>query len=67
MGEVKWEDGSEYWWTDGNMGCDCNRHLEFNRALGKEPDEDIACGSKNYLVTKVIIEDGSVVLIDPEM
>lgn len=21
-----WAD--EFWWTDGNMGCECNRHLE---------------------------------------
>lgn len=24
-----WSD--EFWWTEGNMGCECNRHLEWFR------------------------------------
>lgn len=27
--------------SDGNYGCDCNRHLFFERALGNDPN----CGS----------------------
>lgn len=34
-----------FWWTEGNMGCDCNRHLTFERAHGREPaDEELVCG-----------------------
>lgn len=29
-----WNDSSEFWWTDGNFGCDCNRKAEFRRATG---------------------------------
>ena len=28
--EVKLEN-DEYWWTEGNGGCDCNREIEINR------------------------------------
>ncbi len=27
--------GSDFWWTDGNMACDCNRALTFAR-VGNE-------------------------------
>jgi hypothetical protein len=32
--------GSRYWWTDGNFGCDCNRRTEFQRAKGLPEDTD---------------------------
>jgi hypothetical protein len=35
----EWDEGSEYWWTDGNFGCDCNRKLEFGRADGIDYDD----------------------------
>jgi len=36
-----WKD--EFWWTDGNAGCDCNRRMFFARAV--EPNEpEPACG-----------------------
>lgn len=39
-----WDEGQLYWWTDGNYGCDCNRHLSFLRGLGKNPDlDDVTC------------------------
>jgi hypothetical protein len=41
---------SEYMWTDGNFGCDCNRHLFFERAIGNEPD-DAECGETRYLIS----------------
>jgi len=38
-------DGAEFYWTEGNMGCDCNRRLEIARARGEPDVEDVACGS----------------------
>lgn len=52
---MPWGEGSTYHWTDGNMGCDCNRALEFWRAqhpaatLEEEPDFE--CGDGKYRVT----------------
>ena len=34
MEEMRWAEGSEYWWSEGNYGCDCNRAREFLRAGG---------------------------------
>jgi hypothetical protein len=51
-----WEAGSDYLWSDGNYGCDCNRHLFFERAAGHEPNEDCECGEEAYMLR---IEDDS--------
>lgn len=26
---------NEFWWTDGNFGCDCNREIAFETITGK--------------------------------
>jgi hypothetical protein len=33
---------SEFWWTEGNGSCDCNRFLDLRRALGEDPDVSLA-------------------------
>ncbi len=38
QGGMSWGESSEFWWSDGNYGCDCNRYLEFERAKGREPE-----------------------------
>ena len=37
-------------WEEGNYGCDCNRDLFFNYAIGKKYDEikDKKCGHEKY-------------------
>ena len=45
-----WDDISEYMWSDGNYGCDCNRSLFFARAAGIEPEHADKCGDSAYLV-----------------
>ncbi len=35
---VTTDTSSEFWWTEGNGSCDCNRYLAFWRALGEERD-----------------------------
>ena len=41
---------SRFWWEDGNGGCDCVRHVEFERAA--DPDfvdsTENPCGSERY-------------------
>lgn len=43
--------GIEFWWTEGNMACDCNRHGEFERIA--DPDcgnlaMEYGCGNRDY-------------------
>ena len=40
---------SDYIWSDGSYGCDCNRSIFFNRA-GGDPEGDEPCGEGAYSV-----------------
>jgi hypothetical protein len=58
---------SLYWWTDGNMGCDCNRHLEFERAGGRDfapGSPESVCGHGRYSALKAILPDGQEITLD---
>src|SRR5262249_52515600 len=47
--ESKWQDGSCYWWTEGNASCDCNRALAFDEGiLDDEGVLDLPCGEDGY-------------------
>ncbi|MGC3959585.1 MAG: hypothetical protein QM813_17045 [Verrucomicrobiota bacterium] len=61
-----WEDGSLFFWTDGNFGCDCNRRDLFLRAAGIEPDDESPCGNVAYSALYAELPDGSKVPIDME-
>lgn len=58
---LEWSDGSLFWWTEGNFGCDCNREMQFG--TDKEFD-DIECGETRFSVLKVILPDGTEYQID---
>ncbi len=55
---MPWEDHSNHMWTEGNYACDCNRHLFFWRAVGKEP-LDIDCGESKYSALYALLPDGT--------
>ena len=60
-----WEDSDLYWWTEGNFGCDRNRHLEFERAGGHDPDwNDGECGDSAYSVLYALLPNGDTISID---
>ena len=72
--EVPWGDGSYYWWTEGNMSCDCNRHMSFLRAGGPGPvddphwnDVDRDCGDGAYSVPYAVLEDGTRIALDESL
>lgn len=53
-----WDDLSEFWWSEGNFACDCNRGDCFHRALTSE-DTDEECGDDRYQV-RITLPDGTV-------
>jgi hypothetical protein len=56
----EWEEGSNFQWTEGNYGCDCNRELFFERAAGLDPDVMSAtCGTDRYSVEHIELPDGT--------
>lgn len=46
----KWQDGSRYWWEEGNASCDCNRALAFGDSWYQH------CGDERY---DLVNEDGT--------
>ena len=51
---------NDFWWSEGNFSCDCNRGLEFKRGLGENPDMDeTSCGNGKYSVSIYDCSDGS--------
>lgn len=49
-------EASEYWWSDGNMGCDCNRAKLFWEAAGSpvdEPHDRHECGDDAFSVLEI--------------
>jgi hypothetical protein len=63
--DLDWGEGSLFWWTDGNFGCDCNREWVFQRA-GNEPiSDDPECGNSRYTVIDAVLDSGVVIKIDP--
>ena len=61
---MPWTDGTLYWWTEGNYGCDCNRYLAFERAQGRnpwvDPNNHPPCGDgQRYRLDRFEFEDGT--------
>ena len=54
--------GSEFWWEEGNMGCDCNRAKAF-----EELPEDSPCtgsAGNRFIVEKIVLSDGEEIHIE---
>lgn len=58
--DLPWIESSHYWWTGGNMGCDCNRANEFFDS----PDCDDACGHIRFTALYAEFPDGSRIELD---
>ena len=57
--DTEWHEISEWWWTEGNMACDCSRGDLFSRG-------DYPCGSFAYTAIKAVFEDGTEIILDDE-
>jgi hypothetical protein len=58
---------SHFWWTDGNFGCDCNRHMEFERVLTPHmlwEEHPCTKGKNAYTALEVVFENGTTEPID---
>lgn len=67
--DFDWHGSSEFWLTDGNYGCDCNREMAFMKAGSEICDEDFhyKCGDSRFTIVDATLEDGSVIKIDDEV
>ena len=52
------QEGVRYWWVEGNGACDCNRHLLFERAAGREPPADERGCSTGLYTAALVHDDG---------
>jgi hypothetical protein len=60
-----WNEHSDFWWLEGNMSCDCNRHLLFERAGGREPElEECKCSDGMYSVLYAEMPDGTRIVLE---
>jgi hypothetical protein len=58
-----WDDGSDYWWGEGNYSCDCNRAGVFADAGGEQRAvEDKQCGDSGYTILSITQDDDPAVL-----
>jgi len=67
--KLDWEEGSDYWWSEGNFGCDCNRSDVFMEGLGHKSWADIECcaiGENVYEVVWIKLDNGEIVYRDNE-
>ena len=60
-------DTPDFWWTDGNAGCDCNRELFFLRVKDEPEDDDddddddgVECGHTKFSIRATTL-DGMVI------
>lgn len=64
---LDWYDHSEFFWTDGNFGCDCNRSLVFQCGAEEgdadEPEAD--CGVGEFRVVSIKAQDGKLLFSEP--
>jgi hypothetical protein len=63
--DMPWEDHTEFWWTEGNFGCDCNREILFERIDGKDADER-KCGDDRFHIPYAEMPDGARMELDGE-
>jgi len=54
------DDAMQFMYEEGNYSCDCNRHLFFNRALGRpEPETECSLRENRFHVLAFEVERGS--------
>ena len=65
--EGKDDGGDFFWWTEGNMGCDCNRKIQFDLAgnsHAETPGQDHPCSEGKYSALYAELPDGKKIELD---
>lgn len=57
---MPWFEHSDFFWSDGNFGCDCNRAIVWDdeRANPEQPNLDRPCGEGRFLLCILSAETG---------
>lgn len=63
---IEWFSHSHFFWTDGNFGCDCNRHDVFYGHSEEEDEDEIPCGHERFTVLYAELPSGERITIDEE-
>ena len=67
---LPWDESSEFWWSEGNFSCDCNRGDVFHDGMGIKrrdyPCVNVEFPNGRFEVVSVELEGGSVVYGDRE-
>jgi hypothetical protein len=58
---MEWPETGLWWYSQGNMGCDCNRELDFRRQTEPDFDEDTECGHTRYTIVGIWFPDGGAI------
>lgn len=61
--DCPWMEGSYGWLESGNYSCDCNRELAFERAAGREIDDE-RCTDGRFSILYAEFPDGTRIPID---
>lgn len=56
----------DYYWSDGNASCDCNRARYWHLGDGSEAPEDTPCGDDGYTVLSITQDDDPTVVYAEE-
>ena len=64
------DDGSfsDFWWSEGNASCDCNRYRFFHAYDGLSTSEERpTCGYDRFRIVSITDPDGRIVYSEPVM
>lgn len=52
-----------FWWSEGNMSCDCNRGMEFSRSkkINEENIPDYECGDDRFSIQIVQLSNNEII------
>lgn len=48
-----WSDDEEFWWTEGNGSCDCNREIRFRISGNEKIIISVKCGDSAFSILYV--------------
>jgi len=59
-------EGDDYWFSEGNWSCDCNRMAGFLSAGAEGEPDEVPCGDGAYSIVSITQDDDTTVLYSEE-